>query len=52
MGSNLVVVGLGFVLGGPVTVTIRDTTGYIRVLLYSFYTTITAWGLLLMLRLG
>ena len=28
----------------PVIVTIRDTSNYIRVLLYSYYTTITGWG--------
>ena len=35
------------VLGGPprpVIVTIRDHGDYIRVLLYSYYTTITGWG--------
>ena len=31
----------------PVIVTIRDNKDYIRVLLYSYYTTITGWGLLL-----
>ena len=31
----------------PVTVTIRDNRDYIRVLLYSYYTTITGWGVLL-----
>ena len=31
----------------PVIVTIRDNRGYIRVLLYSYYTTITGWGVLL-----
>ena len=31
----------------PVIVTIRDNKDYIRVLLYSSYTTITGWGLLL-----
>ena len=39
--------GLGFKLGGPphpVIVTTKDTKGYIRVLLYSSYTTITGWG--------
>ena len=25
-------------------VTVRDTSNYIRVLLYSYYTTITGWG--------
>ena len=37
-------------LGGPphpVIVTIRDNKDYIRVLLYSYYTTITGWGVLL-----
>ena len=37
-------------LGGtphPVIVTIRDNKDYIRVLLYSSYTTITGWGVLL-----
>ena len=37
-------------LGGtphPVIVTIRDNRDYIRVLLYSYYTTITGWGVLL-----
>ena len=32
----------------PVIVTIRDNRDYIRVLLYSYYTTITGWGVLLM----
>ena len=39
-------------LGGPphpVIVTIRDNRDYIKVLLYSYYTTITGWGVLLML---
>ena len=31
----------------PVIVTIRDHSNYIRVLLYSYYTTITGWGVLL-----
>ena len=31
----------------PVVVTIRDSRDYIRVLLYSYYTTITGWGVLL-----
>ena len=31
----------------PVIVTIRDNKDYIRVLLYSYYTTITGWGVLL-----
>ena len=31
----------------PVIVTIRDNRDYIRVLLYSSYTTITGWGVLL-----
>ena len=31
----------------PVIVTIRDNRDYIRVLLYSYYTTITGWGVLL-----
>ena len=31
----------------PVIVTIRDNKEYIRVLLYSYYTTITGWGVLL-----
>ena len=31
----------------PVIVTIRDNRDYIRVLLYSCYTTITGWGVLL-----
>ena len=31
----------------PVIVTIRDNKDYIGVLLYSYYTTITGWGLLL-----
>ena len=37
-------------LGGtphPVIVNIRDNKDYMRVLLYSFYTTITGWGVLL-----
>ena len=28
----------------PVIVTIRDNGDYVRVLLYAYYTTITAWG--------
>ena len=42
-------------LGGPphpVIVTIRDDRDYIRVLLYSCYTTITGWGVLLRLTSG
>ena len=31
----------------PVMVTIRDNKGHIRVLLYSYYATITGWGVLL-----
>ena len=31
----------------PVIVTIKDNKDYIRVLLYSYYTTITGWGVLL-----
>ena len=31
----------------PVIVTIRDDSDYIRALLYSKYTTITGWGVLL-----
>ena len=31
----------------PVIVTIRDNRDYIRVLLYSYYATITGWGVLL-----
>ena len=31
----------------PVIMTIRHNRGYIRVLLYSYYTTITGWGVLL-----
>ena len=31
----------------PVIVTIRDNKDYIRVLLYSYYTTITGWGVFL-----
>ena len=31
----------------PVIVAIRDNKDYIRVLLYSYYTTITGWGVLL-----
>ena len=31
----------------PVIVTIRDNKDYIKVLLYSYYTTITGWGVLL-----
>ena len=30
-----------------VIVPIRNSKGYIRVLLYSYYTTITGWGVLL-----
>ena len=30
----------------PVIVTIRDIKDYIRVLIYSYYTTITGWGVL------
>ena len=32
----------------PVIVAIRDNRDYIRVLLYSYYPTITGWGVLLM----
>ena len=35
----------------PVIVTIMDNEDYIRVLLYSYYTTITGWGVLLTLNL-
>ena len=38
-------------LGGPphpVIVTIMDNRDYIRVLLYSYFTAITGWGVLLM----
>ena len=31
----------------PAIVVIRDNQDYIRVLLYSYYTTITGWGVLL-----
>ena len=31
----------------PEMVTIRDNKDYIRVLLYSYYATITGWGVLL-----
>ena len=31
----------------PVIVTIRDNRDYIKVFLYSYYTTITGWGVLL-----
>ena len=31
----------------PVIVTIRDNKAYIKVLLYSYYTTITGWGVFL-----
>ena len=31
----------------PVIVTIRDNKDYIRVLAYSYYATITGWGVLL-----
>ena len=31
----------------PVMVTTMDNKDYIRVLLYSYYTTITGWGILL-----
>ena len=31
----------------PVIVTIRDDKDYIRVLLHSYYTTMTGWGVLL-----
>ena len=31
----------------PVIVTIRENKDYIRVLFYSYYTTITGWGVLL-----
>ena len=34
----------------PVIVTIMDNKDYIRVLLYSYYTTITGWGVLLRVR--
>ena len=36
----------------PVTVTIRDSRDYIRVLLYSYYTTITGGGVLLIHTIG
>ena len=36
----------------PVIVTIRDPRDYIRVLLYSSYTTITGWRVLLRYGLG
>ena len=39
------------ILGGPphpAIVTIRDDKDYIRVQFYSYYTTITGWGVLLM----
>ena len=36
----------------PVIVTIRDIKDYIRVLLYSYYTTITGWGVLLRNTVG
>ena len=42
--------GIRYTLGErphPVLVTIRDNRDYIRVLLYSYYTTITGWGVLL-----
>ena len=38
------------ILGGPphpVIVTIKDNRDDIRILLYSYYTTITGWGVLL-----
>ena len=38
---------LRYKLGGPphpVIVTIRDKKEYVRILLYSYYTTITGWG--------
>ena len=38
---------IGYVDPHPVTVTIRDNEEYIRVLLCSYYTTITGWGVLL-----
>ena len=34
----------------PVKVTIRDSRDCIRVLLYSYHTTITGWGVLLRFR--
>ena len=34
----------------PVIVTIRENRDYIRVLFYSYYTTITGWGVLLKYR--
>ena len=34
----------------PVIVTIADNRDYIRVLSYSYYTTITGWGVLLSYR--
>ena len=36
----------------PVIVTIRDNRDYIRVLLYSYYTTIAGWGVLLVYAAG
>ena len=47
LGSPLI---RGSILGGPphpVIVTIRDNKDYIRVFLYSYYMTITGWGVLL-----
>ena len=44
---------LGFRLGGsphPVIVTTKDNKDYIRLRLYSYYTTITGWGVLLRFR--
>ena len=44
---------VSYKLGGPphpVIVTIRDNRDYIRVLLYSYYTTVTGWGVLLTYR--
>ena len=58
-GGGLVIRGLGYLadaelsvsmVGGPphpVIVTIKDNKEYIRVLLDSYYTTITGWGVLL-----
>ena len=43
---------MSYRLGGPpVIVTIRDNKDYNRVLVYSYYSTITGWGVLLRYRL-
>ena len=52
-GGDLLMRSERYRLGGPphpVVVTVGDNRDYIRVLLYSYYTTITGWGVLLNYR--